>query len=138
MATKKKPPPIDPPLPFPEPRKETGPFFLNDGPPTKTAVAREHDQAEANRVAADAAKKTVEELLDPGSASPERMTRLRAKRKPKRPVAEAVAAVRRHNNPADHPHTVARSILSKVNAWLEERGFDPVSSDTVAKEIPRS
>ena len=89
-------------------------------------------------MAADAAKKAVEELLDPGSASPERMTRLRARRKPKRPVAEAIIAVRGHNNPENHRYKIAASILPKVNAWLEERGFDPVSSDTVAKEIPRS
>jgi hypothetical protein len=39
MTRKKKPPPVDPSLPFPEPQKETGSFFLNDGPPRKPATA---------------------------------------------------------------------------------------------------
>jgi hypothetical protein len=71
------------------------------------------------------------------SASSEHAAWMRSKRKP-RPVAEAIIAVRGHNNPADHPYTVAEKILPRVNAWLKERGHGPVSPDTVGKKIPRS
>jgi hypothetical protein len=62
MTRKKKPSPIDPSLPFPEPRKDTGPFFLNCEPPRRIMIAHPvgepalsvRDIAEATRVEIEA------------------------------------------------------------------------------------
>jgi hypothetical protein len=64
---------------------------------------------------------------------------LRSKRDYRPEILEAIIAVRGgHNNPADHPYTVAKRILPRVNARLRERGFKPVLVDALARKIPRS
>jgi hypothetical protein len=53
-------------------------------------------------------------------------------------ILEAIIAVRGHNNPADHPYSVAALKLDSVNAWLEEHGYKPVKSDALARRIPHT
>jgi hypothetical protein len=61
MARKNNPP-LDPSLPFPEPRKETGPFFLSPEPPRRMMIPQPmgepalsvHDIVEATRVEIEA------------------------------------------------------------------------------------
>jgi hypothetical protein len=53
-------------------------------------------------------------------------------------ILEAIIAVRGHNNPADHPHSVAALFLDRVNAWLKECGHKPVLVDALARKIPHT
>jgi hypothetical protein len=53
-------------------------------------------------------------------------------------ILQAIIAVRGHNNPDDHRYTAAADILKNVSAWLEERGYKPVSVDALARKIPRT
>jgi len=81
-------------------------------------------QTEKEKAAADAGK----------AIGVQHAANMRAKRH--RPeILEAIIAVRGHNNPDNHPYTVAARILSGVNAWLEERGYKPVLKKALAGRI---
>jgi hypothetical protein len=91
---------------------------------------REKAEAEKEKAIA-AATPTDEEIVDRHTAL------IRAKRT--RPeILAAVIAVRGHNNPADHPYTVAGQLLAKVNAWLDSRGHKPVLIKALASRIPHT
>jgi hypothetical protein len=53
-------------------------------------------------------------------------------------ILEAIIAVRGHNNPENHPYSVAESLLPRVNAWLEKHDLKPVLVDALAKRIPHT
>jgi hypothetical protein len=53
-------------------------------------------------------------------------------------ILEAIIAVRGHNNPDEHPYTVAARILDKVNAWLKTHGYKPVLVKALATRIPHT
>jgi hypothetical protein len=81
-------------------------------------------QTEKEKAAADAGK----------AIGVQHAANMRAKRH--RPeILEAIIAVRGHNNPDNHPYTVAARILPGVNAWLEERGYKPVLKKALAGRI---
>jgi hypothetical protein len=77
-------------------------------------------------------------LLDEARRLEEHAAWMRSKRE--RPeIEQALIAVRcGHNNPDEHPYTVAATFLPKVNAWLKEHGYNPVLVDALARRIPHT
>lgn len=105
MATKNKRP-----VSFPD-------FFLNDEPPRKTTAFLEAERRALGQ-----------------SVSAPHTALMRAKRN--RPeIVDAIIAVRGHNNPDNHPYTVAARILPGVNTWLDSHGYRPVKKKALAERI---
>jgi hypothetical protein len=77
------------------------------------------------------AEATPKEIFD-------RHTSLMRARRVRPEILEAIIAVRGHNNPENHPYSVAESLLPRVNAWLKKHDHKPVLVDALAKRIPHT
>jgi hypothetical protein len=95
-------------------------------------------QVEKEKAAEEAAKEATKEATPDDEAIGKLHAALMRAKRVRPEILEAVIAVRGHNNPADHPYSVAGSLLAKVNAWLEKYGYKPVLVDALARRIPHT
>jgi hypothetical protein len=107
---------------------DNSPFFFENGEPTRAPTVVTVQPEARHTFGQDSASSQHTALM-----------RARLDRKRDRPeIVEAIIAVHGHNNPDPHRYKTAATILPKVNAWLEERGYKPVLVDALARRIPHT